>query len=310
MKKGEVVIVDWIEKVNHALSYIENNLYDDIQYKKIEKIILSPIEVLQRFFMLNTGVTLTEYIRRRKFSESVKMLKNSDEKIIDIAIKLGYGSPDAFSLAFKRLYGITPSDARTSNAILKPYPRMMFSLSITYIEGETKMKSISEMIPFVEEQEIFIMPEIRIIGIEGRCKLHTGNNDDVMAVWKQFDESQAAVLNGLPKAIPDALLAWTGDCPEGSDTYSYIISVACPAGTAVPEGYSYRNIPASYVAKGEYGESINDVIKKFTPNGFITCYTDLGWNAELYLDDEEKNPPKKDCSPFRWLVPCVKVDEM
>lgn len=300
----------WVEQVNQALSYLEKNLYDEIQYKEIEKIILCPIDVLQRFFMLNTGITLTEYIRRRKLDEAVKTIRSSDEKIIDIAFKLGYGSSDAFSLAFKKMYGISPSEARTSCVALKPFPRMVFSLSITYIEGEITVKNISEIKSFVDEQEIFIMPETRIIGIEARCKLHAGN-DDVMALWNSFGDAEAATLKSLPKVIPNALLAWTGSCPEGSDTYSYIISAACPAGTAVPDGFSYRDIPASYVAKGEYGDSINDVIKKFTPNGFMTYYTDLGWNAELYLDDEEENPPKKDCpQPFRWLVPCVKVDEM
>jgi len=304
--------VSWIEKVNQAFNYIELNLYSEIQYKEIEKIILSPIDVLQRFFMLNTGITLTEYVRRRKLNEAVKALRNSDEKIIDIAIKLGYGSSDAFSLAFKRLYGISPSEARTSDVALKPFPRIIFSLSITYLEGEIIMRNIDEIKSFVEEQEIFIMPEVRLIGVEGRCKLNAGN-EDVIAVWRKFGEIHdkfPTVLDSLPRAIPNALLGWTGDCPEGSDTYSYFISVACPAGTTVPDGYSYRDIPASYVAKGEYGDDIGGVISKFNPKGFITCYSDLGWNAELYLDDEEKNPPKTDCSPFRWLVPCVKVDIM
>jgi AraC family transcriptional regulator len=300
--------MDWVEKVNHALNYIEKNLYDEIDYNEIEKIIISPIDVLQRFFMLNTGNTLTEYIRRRKLSEAGKALKNSDEKIIDIALKLGYGSSDAFALAFKRLFGISPSDARAAGAILKPCPRMIFSLSITYIEGETEMKNINEIKPFVEEQEIFIMPDIRIIGVEARCKL---SGDDEPPVWDEFMKNGfPSALKDLPRAIPDAVLGWTGECPVGSDSYTLLVSIACPAGTPVPKGYAYRDIPASYVAKGEYGDDIGAVINKFAPHGFITCYTDLGWNAELFFDAEKENPPKTDCFPFwRWLVPCVKVDE-
>lgn len=260
--------------------------------------------------MLKTGITLTEYIRRRKLSESVKVLKNGTEKIIDIAFRLGYGSPDAFSLAFKRLYEISPSDARFTNAILKPYPRMVFSLSITYIEGEIIVKNINEMIPFVDEQEIFIMPEIRIIGHEIRCKLNDTVNHIPQFCMDFFNNGASDGLDELPRAIPNAWLGWTGDCPGGSDTYSYIMSNACPAGTSVPEGYVYRDLPASFVAKGEFGDSINKVISNFTPQGFITCYTDLGWNAELYLDGEDESPPKKDVKqPFRWLVPCVKLDE-
>lgn len=299
--------MDWIEKVNHALSYIEKNLYDEIQYKEIEKIILSPVEVLQRFFMLNTGITLTEYIRRRKLSEAVKMLKTSEEKIIDIAVKLGYGSSDAFSLAFKRLYGISPSDVRLSNTILKPCPRMMFSLSITYIEGDIKMKNINEIKPFIEEQEIFIMPDVRIIGKAYRCTF-SWEETPWDKIWDEWESAQKVIAT-LPRIVETGWISWTGDSPEGSDYYTYMPSVICPANTPVPDGLDYRDLPASYVAKGEYGDEIGGVIGKFTPNGFITCYTDLGWNAELYLYEEEENPPVKDCSPFRWLVPCVKINE-
>gem|GEM_PF-695107 len=273
--------MEWINKVNQAISYVEKNLYDEIEYKEIDKIILSPTDVLQRFFMLNTGITLTEYIRRWKLNEAVKLLRNSNEKIINIAVKLGYGSSDSFSLAFKKLYGISPSEARISNVALKPFPRIVFSLSITYVEGEITVKNINEIKPFVEEQEIFLMPEVRIIGIEGRCKLHTGSNSDVMEVWQRFDETVTAKLDNLPRAMPNALLGWTGDCPEGSDTYSYVISVICPAGTPVPEGLVYRDLPASYVAKGRYGDGLNDVINTFTSKGFLTCYIDLPWNADL-----------------------------
>jgi len=308
--------LDWVEKVNSALSYIEKNLYDEIQYKEIEKIILSPVDVLQRFFMLNTGITLTEYIRRRKFSEAAKSLRTSDDKIIDIAFKLGYNSSDAFALAFKKLHGISPSEARLSKNILKPYPRMIFSLNITYVEGEIKVKNINEIKPFVEEQEIFFMPDVRIIGIEARCKLPHLGGDDEPAVWDEFlKDGFPEALKKLPRVVTDAVIGWTGECPDpyngSADTYTYMVAIICPAITPVPFGYTYRDIPSSYVAKGEYGDEIGDVIKKFVPKGFVTCYTDLGWNAELFFDGERENPPKKDCFPFwRWLVPSVKVDEM
>ena len=308
--------MEWINKVNQAISYVEKNLCGKIQYNEIERIILSPIDVLQKFFMLNAGITLTEYIRRRKLNEAVKTLRNSNEKIIDIAIKLGYGSSDSFSLAFKKLYGISPSEARISYATLKPFPRIMFSLSITYIEGETAMKNISEIKPFVEEQEIFIMPEIRIVGIEVRFKYRgepEGENT-IPTLWEKFFvEGFAAGLDKLPKIIPNAWLGWMGDCPDGeSDWCSYIVSGAYPSGTPVPDGYVYRDLYASCVAKGKYGDDLHEVVSKFKPKGFITNYHPIsGWNAELYFDAEKENPPKKDCFPFwRWLVPCVKVEEV
>jgi len=299
--------MDWIENVNQVLDYIEENLYGEIGHRAIERIILSPIDVLQRFFMLNAGITLTAYIRRRRLSEAAIRLRECDEKIIDIALRLGYSSPDAFSLAFKRLYGISPSEARSSGAILKRYPRIIFSLSIAYVEGGYSMKSIREMKPFVDEQEIFAMPDVRIIGKAYRCLF---NPDETP--WQQFWDEYGAIkpaLCALPKIIENGMICWTGDSPQGSDHYTYMLGVVCPAGTVVPEGLDYRDLPASYVAKGEYGEEISEIIGKFTPMGFVTCYTDLGWNAELYLDGETDNPPREGCNPFRWLVPCAKVNE-
>lgn len=304
--------MEWLDKVNQALSYVENNIYDVIQYKEMEKIILSPIDVLQRFFMLNTGITLTEYIRRRKLSEALKILRNSDEKIIDIAFKLGYGSSDAFALAFKRLYGLAPSDARVSNSVLKPYPRIFFSLSITYIEGAVTMKNIQELtLTLPEEREIFIMPDVRIIGIARKCTFESDGqgitpHEDY---WNEFF-SYNSVISGLPQVIKDSMVCWTGDSPKGSNYYTYMPGVICPAGTPVPNGLDYRDLPASYVAKGVYGDESNmaDVFNFFKPLGFTTYYTDLGWNAKLFLGDNEKKNHYN--SPCRWLVPCVKIDEI
>jgi len=303
--------MDWMENINNALSYIEKQLYDEIDYKEIEKIVLSPIDVLQRFFMLNTGITLTEYIRRRKLNEAVKALRNGSEKIIDIAVKLGYSSSDAFSFAFKRLFGISPSEARQSNAVLKPYPRMIFSLSINYIEGELEMKKINELaLTLPEAHEIFIMPDVRVIGIAREC-LFEEDGKEISPhedYWSEFLTHNA--VESLPLVIKDSFVCWTGDSPEGGNSYTYMPGVICPAGTPVPAGLDYRDLPASYVAKGVHGDERNmvDVYAYFKPLGFQTCYTDLGWNAKLFIGAEEKKNHFN--SPCRWLVPCIKVDEM
>lgn len=170
------------------------------------------------------------------------------------------------------------------------------------------MKNISEMQPFVEEQEIFIMPGVRIIGKAYVCPF-SWEETPWDTIWDEWEAAQET-LGSLPKIVKNAWISWTGESPEGSGRYTYMPSVICPADTAVPEGFDYRDLPASYVAKGEYGDEVRAVVEGFKPHGLITCYTDLGWNAELYFYDEQANPPKKECSPFRWLVPCVKVDKV
>lgn len=169
------------------------------------------------------------------------------------------------------------------------------------------MKDISQIVPFIAEQEIFKMPDVRIIGKAYRCTFEW-EQTPWEKIWNDWESIQK-VLKLLPKILLNGWISWTGDSPEGSNYYTYMPCVICPKNTPVPEGLDYRDLPASYVAKGDYGAEINDVVAKFLSAGYKTCYTDLGWNAELYLYEEENNPPKTDCSPFRWLVPCIKVEK-
>ena len=159
------------------------------------------------------------------------------------------------------------------------------------------MNDISKILPFVEQQEIFTMPDVRIIGKAYRCTF-SWEETPWEKIWDEFIAVKG-ILDSLPKIVVNGYISWTGDSPEGSDHYTYMPCVICPADTSVPDGLDYRDLPASYVAKGEYGAGVHDVVANFLPEGYRTCYTDLGWNAELYLYDEESNPPKTDCSPFR-----------
>ena len=131
--------MDWIERLNQAVAYIDRNLEEEISYEEISRITVSPINLFQRFFVLATGITLAEYIRRRKLTCALKELQYTDSRITDIAVKYGYESSDAFCVAFKRLYGITPSQARKSGERLKRYDRIFFTLTITYIKGDSDM---------------------------------------------------------------------------------------------------------------------------------------------------------------------------
>lgn len=124
-----------IDRLNNVIHYIEENLCDEINYNEICKITLSPISSFQNFFYLTTGIALSEYIRRRKLYLAAYDLKNTKNKIIDIALKYGYKSPDAFNVAFKRAYNVTPSTARKENMEIEPFHRLYFDLSIKYIEG-------------------------------------------------------------------------------------------------------------------------------------------------------------------------------
>lgn len=122
--------MDWVDRINQAIDYVEMNLMNEIDYEEIGRIMGCPVSVFQRSFTQITGIPLSEYIRKRKLSCAAYDLQNTDDKVIDIAMKYGYESADAFSVAFKRLHGVMPIMARKPNVKLSFYCRLYFALTI------------------------------------------------------------------------------------------------------------------------------------------------------------------------------------
>ena len=114
--------MDWITGIQRALDYIEAHIEDDLDYDRIARESLSSPFHFQRIFSILCGYTLGEYIRNRRLSIAGAKLAAGKEKVIDIALRYGYDSPDSFAKAFQKFHGITPSEARKSGAKLSPSP--------------------------------------------------------------------------------------------------------------------------------------------------------------------------------------------
>lgn len=110
------------ERLNKAITYIEENLENEINYKYIGKIVGVNPFILQRIFMFMTGTTLTDYIKKRRLSRAYEDLKNSEDKIIDIALRYRYTSAASFDRAFKSTFGITPKECRKSKSRIQIIP--------------------------------------------------------------------------------------------------------------------------------------------------------------------------------------------
>lgn len=120
----------WLERMNMALDYIEENLQGEVDLLAVAKITCMSLSGLQRLFSIVTDIPLSEYIRRRRLTQAAIELTHSDIKIIDLALKYGYDSPEAFTRAFHTLHGVTPSGARIEGVHLKAYPRISFLLTL------------------------------------------------------------------------------------------------------------------------------------------------------------------------------------
>lgn len=128
--------MDLIEKMNAVVSYVENHLDEEINYGEVAKIACFSEHHFKRMFSFIAGISLSEYVRRRRLTLAAFDLKNSDMRVIDVAMKYGYKSPDSFSRAFQTLHEVTPNTVKNSDVSLKAYPRMTFQIAI---KGDVEM---------------------------------------------------------------------------------------------------------------------------------------------------------------------------
>ncbi|MBK5463507.1 AraC family transcriptional regulator [Peribacillus sp. TH27] len=194
--------MDLLKNMNDAIKFIEENLTNEIDFKEVARLAYCSEYHFKRMFSYLAGISLSEYIRRRRLTLAAFELKDNNIKVIDIAIMYGYSSPDSFARAFQHLHGITPSEARSNGHSLKAYPPMSFQLSI---------KGGSEMNYRIEEKEAF-----HIIGIKKRVPIiFNGVNPEIASMWESLDEKTINELKNLSNVEPLGLLSASANFSEG-----------------------------------------------------------------------------------------------
>lgn len=122
--------MDWISGIQRAIDYIEEHITQDIDYEAVARESFSSEFHFQRIFSILCGYTLGEYIRSRRLSLAAAELAGGRAKVIDVAMKYGYDSPDSFAKAFQRFHGISPSQARGKGAVLKNFSPLHIKISL------------------------------------------------------------------------------------------------------------------------------------------------------------------------------------
>lgn len=219
--------MQWIERLNLAIEYIEGHLTEKIDYDKLAEIAACPVYHFQRMFFYMTNISLSEYIRRRRMSLAAVDLQDKQAKVIDIALKYGYDSPTAFNRAFQSIHGVAPSLARRERVVLKSYPAIRFSLSVHGMEA----------LDFkIEEKEAF-----RIIGLG--CPLSRELEENFAVIPHKWDAAlengTLSLLSSLTNQKPDGLL---GVSVHNTKEWKYFIAVSSTKSDARFEEYE---IPAA-----------------------------------------------------------------
>ncbi|TCJ78785.1 UNVERIFIED_ORG: AraC family transcriptional regulator [Bacillus cereus] len=272
--------MDSLKNMNAAMQYIENNLTNEINFKEVAKLAYCSEYHFKRMFSFLAGISLSEYIRCRRLTLAAFELKDSNAKVIDVAIKYGYNSPDSFARAFQNLHGITPSEARNSNHSLKAYSPMTFQLSI---------QGGNEMNYRIEEKEPF-----RIIGITKRVPIvFNGVNEEIASMWKSLNPESIQTLKMLANMEPNGIISASTNFSEGrmeeKGELDHYIGVATTKDC--PEQFAQLEVAAStwaiFEAVGPFPETLQNVWGRIYSEWFPSSNYELAKGPEILWNEQK-----------------------
>ena len=136
----------WVQNIQRAIDYIEENLCDDINIEDVAKEAYSSTFHFQRVFSILCGFTVSDYIRNRRLANAALDLLQDNTKVIDVAFKYGYDTPESFTRAFKNFHNVNPLDVK-KGASFKTFSKLSVKL---ILEGGSKMEYRIEKLPKIK----------------------------------------------------------------------------------------------------------------------------------------------------------------
>ncbi|MFJ4907208.1 GyrI-like domain-containing protein [Streptomyces sp. NPDC093249] len=222
-----------LERLNQSLDHIERHLDQRIDAAELARIAATSEYHLRRMFSALAGIPLSEYVRRRRLTVAGADVLAGRDSLLDVAVRYGYGSGEAFARAFRAVHGVGPGEARRTGAALVSQPRLTFRLTV---EGSSSMRYR------VVERSGFT-----VVGLRARVPLvHRGPNQAIIDFVRGIAPGTLERLEELPDQEPPGIVAVCDDLDpsraEGTELDYYqgvVTSATAPEGTdslAVPAG--------------------------------------------------------------------------
>ena len=278
--------MDQITAIQRAIDYTEAHLTDEIDYEAAAREVASSVFHFQRLFSMLCGYTLGDYIRMRRLSLAADELQRTGGKIIDIALKYGYDTPESFSRAFTRFHGITPTQARRGSNI-KSFSRLSVKL---ILDGGNLMDYR------IEKRDAF-----KLICRKKQVNKPQGDTAtaDISAFWGEC--STDGTMEKLCKyASFDNLRGILGVCFSGemaNSGFPYGIGAEYNGAPLTDGGFDIVEIPAHTYAvfqcKGKMPDAFKETYKKICTEFFPQSSTyeyGNGIELEVYPSADVQNP--------------------
>lgn len=270
--KGWQLVKGWNEGITDAIVYIEQNLTEPIDINIISQQAYVSSFYFQKIFNVLCGFTVGEYIRNRRLTLAAQELCSTHIKVVDVALKYGYDSPDSFARAFTKFHGISPSAARERGNKLNSFAPLKIKLTL---EGCTMLEY-----KIVEKSQFTVMGKSRKFNTET-------SYGAIPKFWQDHMESGASkVVCGM-----------YGICMDiDGKFFDYFIADNYIPWNEIPEGYETKVIPegtwAVFPCHGALPKALQDVNTKIWSEWMPSCkaYKLAGnYNIEMYTPSCE-NP--------------------
>ncbi|MFI6898048.1 GyrI-like domain-containing protein [Streptomyces sp. NPDC050256] len=208
-----------LERLNEAMEYVEHRLDGQIDVAEAARIAMTSEYHLRRMFSALAGMPLSEYIRRRRLTVAGAEVLAGERTLLDVAVRYGYASGEAFARAFRTVHGVGPGEARRTGAALRSQPRMSFRL---VVEGTSSMRY-----RIVEKEEF------RVVGRKARVPLvHEGVNPAIATFIRSLGKETVERIKALSDQEPEGIVQVSDDLAdsraEGTelDYYHGVVSSA------------------------------------------------------------------------------------
>lgn len=269
----KVIYLEWMEALRTSIDYMETHLLKDCTVEEIAQTVnISPF-YFQKGFKIMTGYSISEYMRNRRLYLAALDVVKKEEKIIDLAYKYGYDTPESFTKAFSRFHGISPMQIKGQAYKIKTFQPLQISISI---------KGGDQLDYTIEQMEAF-----QVIGFE-RIFQYDSAFDNIPKFWEEYCSKY---MKQCEEELRESCIGMYGisieEEVEGKE-FRYLIA-GNYKGTKIPEGLTVETIPALTFAKfrciGPMPESIQAVntriFHEWLP-GNAEYEIAAGYNIELY----------------------------
>lgn len=278
--------MNWIQGIRRAIDYVEANITEEIDFEEAAKQAYSSSFHFQRVFSILCGFSLGDYIRMRRLSLAGEELSKGNAKIIEIAMKYGYDTPESFSRAFTRFHGIEPSEAKHGGNVRLFTP---LSVKLTLTGG-------SKMDYRIEKREAFkVVCKRKRVG-----KPYSADaTADISAMWQEYGKE--GTIRRLIVCIPEnpvmkGLLGICFSSELDARQFPYDIGVEYD-GRKVDDDLEIVDIPANtyavFTSKGKmpdaFVETYHRIVTEFFPQSTQYQYAE-NIEFEVYYSDNTSDP--------------------